>query len=158
MSVAEIVEDEVIAALEGAAEPMGRSEIFDECPTATSADQISRCLNRLLKDGLVEKMGGGKWSHVPDGIPQPKWPAPASASAKVSATDIPSLGDRRPPAQDNDEDPLIAAVRSLPVPEPFPDAERSAAVLRKLAEWPAMHPELADKLNEIAAEINRRAA
>lgn len=77
----------------------------------------------------------------------------------VSARDIPSLGGnaRSQQAQD-DEDPLIAAVRSLPVPAPFPDAERNAAVLRELARWEAMHPEVAEKLNEIAAEITKRAA
>ncbi|MCW8918937.1 MAG: hypothetical protein OQL08_09010 [Gammaproteobacteria bacterium] len=158
MSLTQEIEDEVLVALEGADKPMGRADIFAECALAGDVGQISTALNRLLKRGLVEKMTLGLWAFVPDGVPE-KEPAaaPRPTTIRAAIREIPRLGSGAP-AKATSEDPLIAAVRSLPVPEPFPDATRSAAILQELANWPAMHPEVAEKLSEIAAEITRRAA
>jgi hypothetical protein len=148
MSITEQVDEEVIAALEGADEPMGRAAIFDACPTAANVDQVSASLNRALKLGHVEKMGLGLWSFVPGGVPDAVHEAQRTPA--TTAQPIPRFGE--------DSDPLVAAIRSLPTPSPFPQAERRARILDELAAWPAMHNEVAEELRAIANEIKRRAA
>lgn len=161
MSLYEEISEEIVAALEASDESMGRAELLDLCPTAVDADDISSCLNRLYKRGRVEKMGRNRWSAVIDAVPeepQPREPVTVPQSAKVWPRPSQAINPNNIPKLGEDDDPLIAAIRDLPTPEPFPDAVRSATVLRELANWPAMHQEVADKLIEIATEITKRAA
>jgi hypothetical protein len=149
MSINDQINDEVLAALQGEVDGLNRNEIFEHCPSATSANQISSSLNRLAVSGAVERLGGGRWSAVDDPVPEAEPQKPAAA-IQAPEQAIPRFGE--------DSDPVIAAIRSLPTPTPFPQAERRARVLEELAAWPAMHTEVADELRAIANEIKRRTA
>lgn len=65
MSNAE-VEREIIEALEANSEPLDRHALYKECPSALSADHVSRALNSLKKRDIVQNFGAGRWGLTGD--------------------------------------------------------------------------------------------
>lgn len=82
MSNAE-VEREIIEALEASSEPLDRHALFKECPSALSADHVSRALNSLKKRDIVQNFGAGRWGLTGDYEDNAAHPAESKAAQFV---------------------------------------------------------------------------
>lgn len=59
------VRSEVLDALRGRLEPLGRQNLLPLCPSARDARDISFALNDLRKQGLVQRTADKRWEYAP---------------------------------------------------------------------------------------------
>lgn len=166
------VESEIIGALARAKRPMARQELLKACASAEDAQQVSIALNNLKNAGRVGKSGSGLWElatpgdetpePAPEPATEPQQPAAAKPAARASAKvatpiEVPRFGGER---QDDGDSGRLAALLGRPhatTARGIQDATRKAKCVRAIADWPALAPDVAEYLREIAADIEAAA-